>query len=279
MFILGLISASYILPSDQQNALNLAKTYALPLVEFGILGFVIINVRKGLKIYQSKKDNQKDFFTVLQSVTVDLLPGKVANLFATEIAVIYYSLFSWKKEALKENEYSYHKKSGIVSVLVIMMGLAIVETFVVHIMVVQWNPTVAWVLTFLSVYTCFQLFAIMKSMSRRPISFDDKNEILHLRFGFANNVEIPYTEIASVELSSKSIVPKSETIQLSAFGMLDTHNTYLHLKNETILNRIYGLTSTFESIVIYLDEKQSFVDKINGIIESYQNDSKAKSDE
>ncbi len=267
MFIVGLISASYILPSDQQSVLKLVKTYFLPLVEFGIVGFIIFNVRKGLKLYQSKKNNERDFFTILQSVTQDLMPAKIAHLFATEIAVVYYSLFSWRREPIKENEFSYHKKSGIVSVIVVLIGLAIIETIVVHILLVQWNQTIAWILTILSIYTCFQLFSIMKSMSRRPISFNDAEEVLHLRFGFANYVDISYEEIKSIELSSKSFGPESKTIQLSAFGMLDTHNIYLHLKDERTLNRIYGLKSKFKSIVLYIDEKEKFETKIKSIIE------------
>ena len=48
--------------------------------------------------------------------------------------------------------------------------------------------------------------------------------------------------------------------------MLDTNNVTLELKNENILYKLYGIEKKYESISLYIDEKEKFIDAIEKII-------------
>ena len=61
--ILGVVVASFILPSENQYYLDLFKTWILPLIELAVLCFVIYNVVKAIRLYkQNKANSSSDFF-------------------------------------------------------------------------------------------------------------------------------------------------------------------------------------------------------------------------
>ncbi|MFK7934317.1 MAG: hypothetical protein AB8G22_12465 [Saprospiraceae bacterium] len=262
-FILGLVIASYILPAEQQTLLALIKKVAFPLVETGVLLFVFYTFRKTWKAFKTEKNVRPEFYTALTTATQQVLPGRVGILLATEIAVVYYGIIAWRKHLLAANEYHYHKKSGIILVLYVFIGLLAGETFAMHILVEKWSPTVAWVLTGLSVYSAFQIIALTRSMSRRPIIMDKENDTLYLRYGFFSEATIKISDIERVEMTARSLPADQGLVELTPLGMLDSHNLVLHLKSDdNTLNSLYGRKSTFRGIAIYVDEKQRFVEEL-----------------
>jgi len=262
------VIASFILPVEHQSFLRLVKTFAIPVVETGVLLFVFFTFRKTWRTFKAEKNNRPEFFTALTAATQQALPGRVGILLATEIAVIYYSLFAWKKRALAANEFTYFQKSGIFLVLYVFMGLVAIETFAMHVLVEQWSTTAAWILTALSAYSCLQLFGLMKSMPRRPILMDKANDLLYLRSGFFSETTIKISDIERIEMTARSLPEDSGIVKLSALGMLDSHNLVLHLRTEdNVLHGFYGKKSTFRGIAIYIDDKQRFVEEL-GVIGS-----------
>lgn len=262
-FIIGLIIASYLLPVEQQSLLETIKTYAFPIVEMGVLTFVFYTFRKTWLAYQSEKKERPEFFTALNEATQKTIPGRVGVLLATEIAVVYYGFFAWKKPTLATNEFSNHKKSGIVLVLYVFMGLVVMETFAMHIVVERWSVTAAWILTALSVYTCFQLFALIRSMPRRPIKVDIENRKLYLRYGFFSEAIIDLKDLERIELTARSLPENKGLVALTPLDMLDSHNVVLHLKSDdNVLHGFYGRQSTFKGIALYVDDKNTFVETL-----------------
>ncbi len=262
VFIVGVIVASFIIPVEHQGLLTQIKTFAIPIAELGILGVLIYQARSVIK--EMKKNDRKgvDFFDALSIACSNTLPGRVGKLLATEVGVVYYSFFANKKAVLGENDFTYFKKNGIKTTLSVFLGLIIVETGIVHILVEKWNVTVAWVLTFLGLYTCLQVFALIRSMNKRLISIDYENQLLKLRYGFFSQTAIPFQQIKSIEKSKKTLPDDKNFIALSAVDLLDPHNVVLHLNEKQTLHKIYGIEKEFSSIAIYVDDKERFVDAI-----------------
>lgn len=266
VFIIGLIIASYLLPIEQQSLLETIKTFAFPIVEMGVLAFVAYTFRKTWLAYQSEKKERPEFFTALSEATQQTIPGRVGVLLATEVAVVYYGLFAWKKTTLKKHEFTNYKKSGITLVLYVFMGLVVMETFAMHIVIERWSVTAAWVLTALSVYTCFQLWALIRSMPRRPIKVDVENGKLYLRYGFFSEATLHLKNLEQIEMTARSLPENQELVALTPLDMLDSHNLVLHFKNnDNVLHGFYGRTSKFKGIAIYVDDKVKFVD----LLQSY----------
>ena len=263
--IVGIIICSLILPTENQYYLNLFKTWVLPIVELSILSFVIFNVLKGIKRYKLNKTESSDFFTTLKNTCYEILPKGMVIPVVTEIAVFYYGFVHWKKRKLKDNEFTYHKESGTISLLIAIIFIVAVETVVLHILLQKWNVTVAWILTFLSIYSGIQLLGFLKSMSKRPILI--KDDKLYLKYGIMNETTIDLKSIDSIEISSKDIELNKETRKLSILGELEGHNIIIRLKQENKLNGLYGIKRTYKNLALHVDNKIEFKNRINNALQ------------
>jgi len=265
--IVGIVICSLILPAENQYYLNLFKIWVLPIVELSILSFVIYNVRKAIKDYKLNKNESFDFFTTLKNTCYKILPKVAVIPVVTEIAVFYYGFIYWKKRKLKSNEFTYHKDSGTITLLVAIIFIVAIETVTFHILLTKWNNTVAWIFTFLSIYSGIQIFGFLKSMIKRPISIE--NNKLYLRYGIMTESIIDIENIESIELSSKDIETNKETRKLSFLGELESHNVIIRLKEEETLIGLYGIRKKFKILALHVDNKIEFQDRINNALQLY----------
>jgi len=261
LLIGGMVLCSLILPPENQYYLNLFKTWILPVVELTILSFVIFNVLKAVKYYKQNKTESFDFFTTLKNTCYEILPRGVVIPVVTEIAVFYYGFIYWKKRKLKENEFSYHKDSGTITLLIAIIFIVAIETVVLHILLAKWSSIAAWILTFLSIYSGIQIFGFLKSMFKRPIAIE--NSRLYLRYGIMTETTIDLKDIDSIEISSKEILVDKETRKLSIFGELEAHNIIIRLKTENEIMGLYGLKRKYRNLACYVDDKMEFKNQIN----------------
>lgn len=263
VFMGCLALAHFILPPSQQTFLSQLEFWLFPLAEFFVLSFVIISASKTIRQFKIQKKAIPDFFTALCTACKAALPMRIAMVMATEIAVVYYSLFAWTTKKIKRtNEFTYYKKSGIIAAVYAFMLIILAETFAVHMAVERWNATVAWVLSAFSLYTCVQLFALIRSMPKRLTFIDEEDGKLHLRFGFFSETTIAIKDIQNIQLTTRTLPEDGSVVQFSPLGGLDNHNMILHLDSTMTLNKIYGLQKDFRSLAIYIDEKELFVEQI-----------------
>lgn len=264
--IIGIVVCSLILPLKNQYYLNLFKTWGLPIVELSIVSYIIYNVSKAIKRYRINKSDEIDFFTTLKNTCYEILPKRVVIPLVTEIAVFYYGFIYWKKRKLKDNEFSYHKDSGTVTLLLAIIFIVAIETITFHILLAKWNTTIAWILTFLSIYSGIQIFGFVKSMFKRPIAIE--NDKLFLRYGIMNETTIDLADIDSIEISSKDIELNNETRKLSFLGELESHNVVIKLKKENTLIGLYGIKRTYKNLALHVDNKIEFKNRINNALEN-----------
>jgi hypothetical protein len=202
VFMAGTIVATLILSKSDSQLLSIIKTRIAPLIEISIVGFIIV------KFYTARKN--------LKSVSVDFLihcrailnpvfgNEKIANMIASEAAVFYYSFSGKKKVSANEIHFTSYKKTGVIIVLNTFFCLFISETIGMHFIFQLWNKTAAWILTGLSIYTCMQLFAHIRSLKIRTTILTE-NELL-IRHGLlGGDVLIALTNIASIEESDKPL--------------------------------------------------------------------------
>ncbi len=258
VFVVGLIVASFIVPKENHHLLDLAQTWVLPVAEFAVVGFILLKVKQTIQSFRKESTVSPDFYTALKKACKEVLPKKVDVVLAMEIAVFYYSFFAWKKKKLQSNEFSYHRENSIIVLLAVILFVLLIETFVVHILVESWSSTAAWILTLLSLYTGLQIFAVMKSMSRRPIVISE--ESLLLKYGLCAETDIPYSAIESVELSAKPIEFNKNTRHMSPLKDADSYNVILALKERQAIYGLYGVKRSFGKLAFHVDDKEKFYD-------------------
>lgn len=261
IMLIGLLIGSYFLTDEHQYYLRLFKTWVLPILEILALSFVIYKVRKAIKHYKSNKTKAFDFFTTLKNTCDDILPKGVVMPVVTEIAVFYYGFIYWKRRELKANEFSYHKDSGTIALLIAIIFIVAIETVVFHMLLSKWSDTAAWILTFLSIYSGIQILGFLKSMFKRPISIE--NDRLYLRYGMMTETVIDIKDINSIEISSKDIELDEETRKLSFLGEMESHNIIIRLKKENELTGLYGIKRKYRNLALFVDDKTEFENRIN----------------
>ncbi len=258
LFVIGIVVASLIIPQQHQSLLSQIKTFILPVAELGLFCFFVFKARKIRQEFKKQQSSHLGFYNAMQQATSSVLPNKIGELLATEISVIYYGFLAWKNRALKENEFSYHKNSTSVSILIGFILIILIETIAVHALVKKWNIIVAWVLTALSIYTCLQLFSLMRSLSKIPIEVDVIDKVVTLKYGFFGEAVIPFENIKGIEVTEKDLPTDKSIVPFSPLGTLDTHNIVLYLKEKAVFKSFYGIQKIYISIAFFVDEKYQF---------------------
>lgn len=265
VFVACLVVAHYIIPPAKQTFLNQLTYWLFPIVEFFVISYVVISAQRTIRQFKVEKKASPDFYTALCIACKAALPKRAAMLFATEIAVVYYALFAWAAKPIpKANEFTSYKKNGIISVVYALMMIVLAETFAVHMLVERWSELAAWILTWVSLYTCIQLFALVRSLPKRLTYIDKAERKLYLRSGFINETIIDIDTIVDIKLTARALPEDGSVVKFSALGDFDSHNIILHLKEETILYKIYGMQKRFKSLALYMDEKELFVNQLKG---------------
>lgn len=265
VMIVGLLIGSYFLPQESQTFLSIFKTWALPVIEILILTFVIIKVISAIRKYKGLKGATPDFFDALKSTCYEILPKRLVLPFATEVAVFYYGFINWKTRRVRENEFTYHKKSGTPALFYAFILIIGVETVGIHFLLARWSVIAAWILTALSIYTAIQVFGFAKSLGKRHISIN--KDSLTLKYGILNEVEIPFTDIDKIELSRKSLEKNDLTKTLSPLGEIESHNVIISLKKENELIGLYGMKKKFNLLGLHIDEPKEFKEKMENALQ------------
>ena len=255
-FILGVVIASLILPKENQLLLDQAKTWLLPVAELSVVAVLVYKVRKVIRHYRENKGLTLDFFTGLKEASRSILPDRAAMALATEVAIFYYGFFYWKKRTLRPREFTYHKNSGTLALLITILFIVAAETFIVHLLLVGWSVTIAWILTILSLYSAIQVFGLLKSMIKRPISI--VGDTLNLRYGIFGEATVNVEEIISIETTTGPVEFDKDTKTLSPLGDMESYNTIIRLKKEGIISGFYGIKRRCRNIVFYVDKPEEF---------------------
>ncbi len=256
-FILGIVLASFVIPKEQQGLLTTIKNWILPLVEFAVFLLIVFNIRKAIKLYNKKKEQVLDIVIVVRETCKDIFPTKIASFLSLEILSFYYGFIHWKKLKLRENEFTYHKNTGSQVLFVAVLFLIIIETVALHLLLTNWSSMAAWILTSISIYSAFQVFGFLKSLSKRPLVIGSK--FLNLRYGIMTEVDIKIEDIKSVEMTTTSFDKEEPmSVYLALLGDSEGHNIVLTLEKPYTLLGVYGTRKEFQKIALCIDDKQTF---------------------
>lgn len=262
-FVIGLWIATYLLPKEYQSLLDLFWIYLLPLLELGIMVFIILKTRQTIRQFK-KSPYSNDFLSRLRYSAIEVSgSARLGNILATEIAMFYYSLLNWRSAPENtSHSFSYHRKSGTSALYGALLLLLVIETIAFHIVIALWWPIIAWVLTIGSLYAVIQLLGHLKACRQRPIVLaEDK---LLIRHGLAGDVEIPFSSISEISLTKK--FPDGEgVLPLALLKSIEPFNIAIELKEPLSLRGLYGLKKNFRILLLHVDQKEDFVKTIQSL--------------
>ncbi|WP_316570130.1 hypothetical protein [Neobacillus sp. YIM B06451] len=245
-----------------KNGLLLAEA-ALIGFEIFLAAFLITKVPKLINQYKKEKQVSNQFLINLQkAITKTMGERKTLILFATEVSVFYYGLFSWKNKH-KENEtaFSYHKDSGYFGEFIMLAHALTIEIIGVHFMMLKISHILAWAVTALDVYILLILIADYKAIVQSPLMLTKTS--IKIQKGLRATMEIDYNNIDSIEVnrSTKEDRKKEKRAYSMELGsMMEDKVPYvMNFKEEITMRGLYGKKRTIEKVYISVDEPEKFM--------------------
>ncbi|WP_338787019.1 hypothetical protein [Metabacillus sp. FJAT-53654] len=198
------------------------------------------------------------------------------RILATDIAAIYYSLFSWRKSAPsieqgKGHAFTYHKDGSYLGVFFMLVHAMALEIIAVHILVAQFSHTAAWIVTGLDVYTLLFIISDYQAIRLSPVVLDSKG--IHFQKGIRHYGFIAWEQVNGVEENTKypkEVGQDRKSIVLALHGLEKEQIPYVLKLNEPVeIQQIFGFKKTIQSIYVKMDEAHKFNETVRFYTKGY----------
>lgn len=200
----GVLHATYLHPNGAA-----ARPILAGICELGLIGFVIVQLRK------ASRRHSADLVETVRQALAPILSTSIANLAATEYAVLYYALFSWRAKAhvpAGAKAFSIHERTNQPDLFFALAFASLIEILPVHLLLSHWSPMSAWIVTGVSLYGAIWALGIARSFARRPALVGP--DYLDLRYGLWFRLRAPADAIRGVhridrnDVGADVVVPK-----------------------------------------------------------------------
>jgi membrane protein YdbS with pleckstrin-like domain len=266
----GYGAAWLIIPNEHLSALPFFK-YLLIAAEGAFLLlelYIAIKVLKALpKVWGYMKQHK--------SVSRDLFPHRLETavhqnmsaplfikIYLTELSLFYYSLFSWKKKTrIAQDSFTIHQKGSTIALYVMLIHAVLIESIGLHYFLHQWNAIISWILLILNLYSVLFFLAQIQGFRLNPVKISEDELII--RIGFATRINIPLTNIASVDQydGPEKLSKAQDKITFQAIApdfIPEKPHLEIKLKAPQKAHYLYGYTKKVSQVHIKLDEPTSF---------------------
>ncbi|HEX8905634.1 MAG TPA: hypothetical protein VF771_12360 [Longimicrobiaceae bacterium] len=185
-----------VLPSGHQQYLGYARFLTAP-AEVWLLGWGAV---RAWRLLRSGAHPRGDVLAAVRAAVGEIVRyPRAAEAVAAEIALFWYALLSWRARPQvgpAEAAFTQHRRSGLMGMVGALAFACVVEAVGVHLLVEQWSPRAAWVLTALSIYSVVWLVGLGRSVLLRPTVLAPDR--LRVRIGMLWEADVPFERIASV---------------------------------------------------------------------------------
>ncbi|WP_340064545.1 hypothetical protein [Ascidiimonas aurantiaca] len=255
--------ARYSMPASFSSGLEPLFIWGIPVLELGILSFVVYKALKMYRILKNTASPSVDFMSSLRTALNKIqIPALVKSVLVTEISMVYYAFLRWKRVP-QPKFFSSHKTGGHISVFLGIIMLLMVESIALHIIIQRWNTTIAWIFTFSSIYAIIQLIAHMKALYLNPSSLEDDHLII--RYGIFGEGRIAIDNIIAAEKTATWDKKEALSIKLALLKDVEEHNIKITLKEKEYFTQAYGAGKFYKKLYFYVDNPDELIRKINEI--------------
>jgi hypothetical protein len=188
----------------------------------------------------------------------------VGRAFATELTLGWYALLSWRRPPHVPSgarAFSYHRKSGLVALLSAVIGAAVVELFVVHLVVHALRPRVAWALSAVSAVGVVWLVGLVRAIVLRPVLVTARG--VTVRNGALWTLDVPFAALERVE-TGRVAAPARRAPGLLRVGGNGRPSALLALREPLVAQGPYGRTKTVTTVAMTLDDPAGFAASLSG---------------
>jgi hypothetical protein len=252
VIVLSLIAASRVLPADHRQSLRALELLLAPL-ELGLLGWIGWRAARALRAARREAavEPLEQFRRAAFAVTRN---GRAAAIAAFEIAVLYYGLAAWRARPhapAGADAFTHHVRSGHSGIVLAFLLVLAAEGFAVHLLLMHWNPTVAWIFTIGTVYGALWLIADYRATVLRPILVGPDGIVF--RAGLRTTAQVPLASIATVGREAPGAGERSLKL-----GLAGTPTRWVTLTEPVQARGPYGLVRRVRVIGLEPDAPEEF---------------------
>ena len=196
----------------------------------------------------------------LMALAAQRLSRPLVALALAEARVLHLALLSWRRPTdVPEGAtgFAYHRY--LAPMLWVLLTLQMIELSVVHLLVMLWSPTVAWVLLALSVWGVLWIVALFKSLRLRPVLLTDKG--VRGRAGLLIDVLVPFDRIAAVRGPSDAAEVKAKTTLNAA--LLAWPDIVFDLHEPMRVSGPLGRERLVDKVAFKLDDPAAFHEQLS----------------
>lgn len=168
----------------------------------------------------------------------------------------------------KAGVFTYHK--ALAPLLWVFLFIQMIELTVVHLLLLQWSPTFAWSLFFITALGLFWMIALLRSFYTRPIKLNDHG--LLIRCGFILNLKLTYDNIASIGGSLGKERAMAEATCNLAFLFMNEPNAVLNLSRPVQHKDPIGRLKAYDIVAVRVDEPQRFLSELSARLQEGSGD-------
>ena len=188
-----------------------------------------------------------------------VLPAGLVKAIVSECEVIRLGLFRWRapvEVTSGHKAFSYH--TYLTPMIATFLALQVIELSVVHLLLMLWNPTVAWIMFALSVWGLVWTTALLKSFRIKPVLVGP--DTLRVRSGMIYDFEVAIERISaerssftSEELAGRSILN---------LAILSSPNVSLRFTQPLAIPTLFGRTREIAGVGLRLDDSNGFLEEL-----------------
>lgn len=258
VFLASLVGARLVLPVGETGMLLWERLLVAP-VELGIIAYVVVKVRRTTRAMRGSPmvlDVPERIALALR----DAFPNPmVERALSTELTLFYYAFASWGRAPHVPpgaTPFSYHRKNGVVGLLSAVLGAAIVELFVVHLLVHTRSPRAAWTLAAFSVLGIVWLLGFIRAIVLRPVLVDADGVVV--RAGVQWQLEIPRGMIERVDTGRTVKAPSKRAAGHLQGTPVAQPNVLITLREPLEARGLYGRRRMVRTVSLSLDDAAAF---------------------
>lgn len=248
----------WLLPAAQQAPLQ--ALYFLPVLLEGItLLLLVTKSRRLVQCYRTAYRQRPHVWSCAQLAVQQAL-GPAGVLLIGEVEMLRYAVLGWwaTPEVTQDaTAFSTHRDSGFTAFAVMLGGVLVVETVVLHLLASLWSARVAGWLLFFDAYTLVMLVAHIQAVRLRPILVT--TDTLYLNVGFVWHLEVALGDLVAIEPLRDNPEPATDLLNLTKL-LFTPPNILLTFAQPVTVKGPYGLQRTGRRLAVYLDQPQQFIE-------------------
>jgi len=253
VFIGSVLLAGRLIPEAQHQVLDLVE-YAAIAAELVLIGLLVHKTMRLRRAYRERADPGDDVYAGLRESAESVLGLVAGNLLAYEMAVFYYLLFGWRRAPKDQPlSFTYHRSSAYLAIVGAVMLAAVAELGGMHLLISLWSPTVAWVVSAISVYALLWLIGDAHAIRLRPIRVSET--MLHIRVGLRSTIDVPLASIDTIGAPGDRSLSRRTPGYLKSV-LLGAANLRVELNTPVDALGPYGLTMEAKTIDLRVDDPQ-----------------------